>query len=79
MAINGQGSSITSVTNVGDNIVDHEQFMLDKYHIEHNQGSLPQEPTPQQVQQQVTPIPVTEDAKLSKANKKDLKSRNLNP
>jgi hypothetical protein len=86
MAINTQGSSITTVTNVNNNLVDHDQFMEAKYHIEHNRDSVPQDHTPwattykpEQVLQEEPPSPVVEDTKLSKANKKDLKARNLNP
>jgi hypothetical protein len=86
MAINSQGSGITVVTNVGGELVDNDEFVAYKAHVEHSRDSLPQSERPwasnyvppkpfEPIDDDVPAIP--EDATISKVNQKDLKTRNI--
>ena len=85
MPINSQGSGITVVTNVGGELVDNDEYMVYKAHIEHNKESVTQSERPWASSyqppggptEQEAVSPITEDVTISKVNQKDLKTRNI--
>lgn len=87
MPINTHGSGIRVETNVNGVLKDNDEWVAEKALLEHqttptepwHQGYVP----PEVIQQKVAELyeefrPVEADPEVLEANKKDLKSRNLN-
>ena len=83
MAINN-GSSISSVTVVGDQLIDSEDFYAQQCREKHNDSSQSDMPwatnySPREIKYEDT-VPVTAvDPALTKANTRDLRIRSITP